>query len=152
MYNPLCNFIVIDFYAIGILKVNINKCTYQSLYTNIVISLSLHNQYIHLNNSVQDNIHAVYGHCLALDISIIRTLQYGTMILVMEDLSSYMRHRPRFWLNLLTVLEATFIGETPSPILLVQCYQQCSCILITFMQRCKSSLCGIWGVLDKFLQ
>ena len=46
-------------------------------------------------------------------------LQYGTMILVMEDLTLYMKCRPRFWLNLLTVLEATLIGDTPSSILLV---------------------------------
>ena len=45
--------------------------------------------------------------------------QYGTMILVMEDLTSYMRCRPRFWLNLLNVLEATLIGDTPSSVLLV---------------------------------
>ena len=41
------------------------------------------------------------------------------MILVMEDLTSYMRRRPRFWLNLLMVLEATLIGDIPSPVLLV---------------------------------
>ena len=41
------------------------------------------------------------------------------MILVMEDLTSHMSHRPRFLQNLLTVLEATFIGDTPSSMLQV---------------------------------
>lgn len=60
-------------------------------------------------------------YCYVHLISTLCVLQYGTMILVMEDLTSFMIHRPRFWLNLLTVLEATFIGDTPSSILLVQC-------------------------------
>jgi len=63
--------------------------------------------------------------------------QHGTMILVMEDLTSYMNHRPRFWLNLLMVLEATFIGDTPSSILQVS-YQHVNggCVLLLYINFC----------------
>ncbi|XP_065897600.1 uncharacterized protein [Dysidea avara] len=61
---------------------------------------------------------------------------HGTMILVMEDLSQYMHNRPRFWLNLCTVLRCTFVGDTPS----------------SMLQRCNLALCGLWKSLHKFSQ
>ena len=50
-------------------------------------------------------------------------------MLVMEDLTSHMGCRPRFWLNLLTVLEMAFIGDTPSSVL-----QVCNTISLMYQE------------------